>query len=382
MKPRKNILFVLESRATYGYAKNVINELKNWENLEFKTLITGMHLLDEMGGSIEEIKADGLRIDFKVQLKPEGLGRSSWAKGMGKAMPELAQAIDDADPDIVMIFGDRAETLMACITVAYMGIPIAHVQAGDKSGHIDDAARYAIAKLSHIHFASCNDSKQRLQKLGEQEFRIFDTGAPQLDDMDGSFAWPDHLPGLKNIKDEKFIMLVMHPLFVERSEAYQQIQDTYLACESFGLPIVWIYPNNDLGYDKIIEFIDSKSSQQNTFVFKNLARHDYLALLQRASVLVGNSSSGILEAPSYQTPVVNIGDRQRGRLQAANILNSDVGLDEVKQAIDTALNSEGFRDICSQSTNPYGDGRASERICGILDEVNLDKKLIDKVTIY
>jgi len=254
---KRKILITLESRATYGYSRNVMRAMREFPELELATLVTGMHLMPEMGNSVDLIRGDGFPVTAEVPLAPSSSGAGAWARAMGGAMAGFADAIERIAPDIVLLSGDRAETITLCMTAAYMGIPIAHIQAGDKSGHIDDAARYAIAKLAHVHFASCEDSANRLRGLGEQEFRIFNTGAPQLDDINRDFKATSLRVGERDIDlSSPYLLLIMHPVMAERDEVSRQISDTLEACLASELPVVWIYPNSDLGYDDIVHVID------------------------------------------------------------------------------------------------------------------------------
>ena len=380
---KRRILVTLESRATYGYSRNVMRGMREFPDLELTTLVTGMHLMQELGNSINLIRADGFPVTKEVPLVPSGRGAGAWAHAMGNAMAEFADAMEQIAPDIVLLSGDRAETMTLCMTAAYMGIPIAHIQAGDKSGHIDDAARYAIAKLAHIHFASCEDSANRLRGLGEQEFRIFNTGAPQLDDINRDFRAVGLRVGERDIDlSRPYLLLIMHPVMAERDEIGRQISNTLEACLASGLPIVWIYPNNDLGYDCILQTIEHYNGHPQVLPVANLERDDYFKLLFNAAALVGNSSSGILEAPSFKVPVVNIGSRQRGRPQASNILNCITTRESIAAAINTALNDSKFKQACTRAVNPYGDCKSSPRICEVLRTMPLDRRLLDKETTF
>ena len=302
---------------------------------------------------------------------------------MAKGMEGFADTLEKLMPDIVLLFGDRAETMTLCLTAAYMGIPIAHVQAGDKSGHIDDSSRYAIAKLGHIHFASCQDSAERLRKLGEQEFRIFNTGAPQLDDIDRNFQDSSVIieGSLFDLR-KSYLLLLMHPVMVEREETSNQIEAAIESCLETKLNVIWIAPNSDLGHKDILKLISKYENYPNIKTVKNLERDIFLKLLYNCKALVGNSSSGILEAPSFKVPVINIGSRQRGRPQADNIVNCDNKKVSIKNSLKKVLNDYEFLDLCKKAINPYGDGKSSERICKILSEINLDKKLLDKQIMY
>ena len=264
-----------------------------------------------------------------------------------------------------------------------MGIPIAHIQAGDKSGHIDDSARHAIGKFAHIHLASCQDSVDRLTKMGEQDFRIFDVGAPQLDNIVNIDYKSDSidLDGEIINLNEPYILMVQHPVMAEVLEAGNQIKETLEACEQSNMPTYIIYPNSDLGYKQIVNGI--KSSNSNNFkILKNVERDSYLRLLSNCSVLVGNSSSGILEAPSFKIPVINIGNRQRGRPQAGNIINSEFSADIIYSKIKFCLNDKTYRSNLKNVFNLYGDGKSSERICEILSTIDLSPILLDKECTY
>jgi len=383
MMPRK-ILTVLESRATYGYAKNVMSVMPDFPGLELMTLVTGMHLIPEMGNSIDLIREDGFPISAEVHLAPGDESRGAWSRALGNGITGYSEVFERLEPDIILLSGDRIETTGCCITGAYMNIPLAHIQAGDKSGHVDDLARMAIAKLAHIHFASCEDSAERLRKLGEQNFRIYNVGAPQLDNIIGrDFSAQSVQVGETTIDaTEPYILIVQHPVLVERQDAQNQMIATVKACAAFGLPVVWIYPNADLGYRQIIRVIEDWRDAASLTLLQNVERDQYLQLLANAAVLVGNSSSGILEAPSFKVPVVNIGNRQRGRQQASNIINCGHDEGEIAVAIETCLNEETFKRTSMKAVNPYGDGKSGLRICDILQNIELDRNLLDKQTVY
>lgn len=376
-------MVTLESRATYGYSKNVMREMQNYSELDLATLVTGMHLMPEFGLSMELIEQDGFPVSAAVPLAPDGDGVGAWSRAMGEGIAGFSEALLKLSPDIVLLSGDRAETLALCVAAAYMGIPIAHIQAGDKSGHIDDAARYAIAKLAHIHLASCEDSAERLIKLGEQEFRIFNVGAPQLDDMTRDFSATSIThDDVEYSLEEPYILLLQHPVMAEKDDVQRQMQESVEACLSSDLRLIWIYPNSDLGYRDIISVIDDYRDHRRVTLFNNLNRDKFLTLLYNAEALVGNSSSGVLEAPSFRVPVVNIGNRQRGRPQASNILNCEHDRGAIVRTLNTALKDDEFRRRRTEAVNPYGDGQSSPRICKVLGTIPIDHRLMDKETTF
>ena len=381
---QRRILVTLESRATYGYAKNVMNAMKDYPELELLTLVTGMHLVPELGNSIDLIEQDGFPITARVPLHGGDESCGAWSKALGAGIEGFANVYEKLNPDIILLSGDRIETFGCCVAAAYMGIPIAHIQAGDKSGHIDDSARHAIGKFTHIHLASCEDLADRLRKMGEQDFRIFNVGAPQLDNIVDKDYRADFVEVNGQIMDlsKPYVLMVQHPVMAELNEAGEQARATLEACAQSGLPVYIIYPNSDLGYKQIIKGIEESRASGQFNVLENVEREAYLKLLANAAVLVGNSSSGILEAPSFRIPVVNIGNRQRGRPQAENLLNCGYSTSEIAATIDKALNDGVYREAAARAVNLYGDGQSAPRICEILRDIPLDQKLIDKECTY
>jgi GDP/UDP-N,N'-diacetylbacillosamine 2-epimerase (hydrolysing) len=383
MPSRRRILITLESRATFGYSVNVIKRAMSDPALDVQTLVTGAHLMPELGSTQSMLHQAQIPISASVPLSP-GAGRAGWPVAMGHAISGFAEAYDRLDPDIVLISGDRGETFALAVSAVYMGIPVAHIQAGDKSGHIDDAARMALAKLVHVHFAPGRDAVERLRRLGEQEFRIFDTGAPQLDDMVGrSFKREKiNLGGVDFDLARPYIVMIQHPVMHEYGRVAEQVESTLRACLAVGMPIVWIYPNSDSGFRDILPIIQREGGHDHIFAVPNLDREDYLTILANCACLVGNSSSGLLEAPTFRIPVVNIGNRQRGRPQAANVVNTSYETHEIESAIRRTQTDKAFREGCSRAVNPFGDGQSSQRIVGILRDISIDDVLLEKQTIY
>lgn len=379
----RRVLVTLESRATIGYSSNVMKAMEMDPSLEVQTLVTGMHLMPELGNTIELLEEMNVPISATVPMQPEE-GQTGWAKGLGNGIAGFADAYRTLQPDIVLISGDRIESFGLCVAAAYAGIPVAHIQAGDKSGHIDDAARMAMAKLSHIHFAPGPDSVQRLKRLGEQEFRIHEVGAPQLDDMvDRDFkARSLNIDGREFDLTKPYLLLLQHPVMAEQEWATKQMEETIEGCLASNLPIFAIFPNSDLGFRGVLDVLNSRQDADIIFEFPNVGRDEYLTLLANATCLVGNSSSGILEAPTLNVPVVNIGDRQRGRPQATNILNCRHDREAIRGAIEKTLGDAEFKAACAAAINPFGDGRSGPRIAKVLSEVVLDKRLMDKETTY
>lgn len=381
---KRRIAVIASSRATYGYKRKVINLINKSARLELQLIVTGMHLLKEYGYSVKDIEADGFPIAAKVEMMVGGDTPSAWAKSVGVEIQNLAQVFSMLRPDIVLVTGDRAEMFAAAITASYMNIPVAHIQAGDVSGHIDGSARHAITKLSHIHFPSCKDSAKRVEKMGEEKWRIFNVGAPQLDAI-------IHDPKLSkkelNVKlgvdlNQPTILVLQHPILVENDKSYDQMKQTMEVIAELKIQTLVVYPNVDSGGAEIIRAIKEYENLPFIYTFRNVERQIFISLLKAVSVIVGNSSCGILEAPSFKLPAVNIGNRQRGRMQANNVINVPHKREEIANAINKALFDNDFKRDLRNCINPYGDGKSSGRIVKVLKDIELNEQLLDKKIVY
>tara|TARA_Y100000389_G_C17468810_1_gene528306 strand:+ start:3381 stop:4535 length:1155 start_codon:yes stop_codon:yes gene_type:complete len=382
---KKKICFIGTSRATYGYKKNILKLLENENKIKTYYIVTGMHLSKQHGYSINEIIKDKISIYKKFNMLSNNKDdHLSFVKTLSKEMEKFSEILNKIKPDILVVTGDRAEMFIAAVTAVYMGIPVAHIQAGDLSGHIDGSVRHAITKISHIHLASCKDSADRVFKMGEQKWRIFNVGAPQLDEL-------VKLKKIKNKKllnkfnineNENFFLIIFHPVLYDIKSASAQINLILKSLEKYNFKKVLIYPNIDTGNSKIIKIIQKFKRKKNYEIVKNLNRGNFLTLLKYASILIGNSSSGILEAPTFKTPVLNIGNRQRGRIQANNIVNTDFKETKIIQSINYILNNKKFKNNLNKCRNPYGNGSSSKKIIKILKNIKLNQKLLDKEMTY
>lgn len=383
MKNRK-ICIVTEARATYGYSRPVIRLIEGSPGLDLSLVVTGMHLLKEYGNTVEEIERDGFPIAAKVDMAMGGGSPTAWAKSLGVGIQSLAQVYDGLTPEIVLLFGDRAEVLAATVAAAYMNIPVGHVQSGDLSGHIDGSARHAITKLAHLHFPSCEDSAERVRRLGEEDWRIFNVGAPQLDEIiHGPRVDAGHLARTLRLDlNEPVLVVVQHPVLTEIDEARNQMIATMEVIEDLELQTVLIYPNVDAASEETIQVIHEYEHLPFVRTFRSLDRDLFVTLLDHASALIGNSSCGILEAPSFKLGVVNIGSRQRGRLQAPNVINVNHDRKEIAAAVERILGDEAFKRTLDRCVNPYGDGRSAERIVRVLSDIDIGGPLLHKTMTY
>jgi UDP-hydrolysing UDP-N-acetyl-D-glucosamine 2-epimerase len=295
---------------------------------------------------------------------------------------ELPTALQRIKPDFILLAGDRGEQLMGAIAGLHMGIPVAHIQAGELSGNVDGIVRHAITKLAHIHFAANEQFAERVRRLGEHDFRIFVTGAPLVDELTAGLVTTETDLRLRyRLKEnERLILTVQHPLTEEESQAGDQVSETINALTEINWPTIFVYPNGDAGSELIRSRL-VKLKRPHIRLFRNLPRQDYLGLMKMADVVVGNSSSGIMEAPSFGKPAVNIGRRQNGRPQALNVVNAGNCKDEIVTAVRVATSPE-FVAKARLASNPYGDGTASGKIIKVLKEIEINARLLNKEMAY
>lgn len=365
------------SRGEWGYLRPILEKFKR-NKMSFSLFVSNMHLLAEKGSSYKEIENDGFHIDEKIYMNVNGPDDIAWPKSLGLLALQLPDLFSKYNTSLLLLAGDRAESLAAAMSAYYSEIPIAHIQAGERSGHKDGMARHAIGKLAHIHFASNEDAANRLVEFGEQDFRIFEVGAPQIDDM-----LSERLFNLKILRSkisalkDKFALCVMHPTSENPEECANYIKMIDKACRSNNIQQIWIYPNNDSGSNLIVDEI-SKYKSNDSIYFRNLERKMYLSLLQQSSFIIGNSSSGILEAPSFKKMSINLGKRQQDRLQAESVIHIDhPSFKNISFEIANILDGK-YSQNAKNAINPYGQGDSSQKIVKILKELNLDSKLTSK----
>lgn len=381
---KRRIGVITGTRATYGYSRRLMKMIDASPRSELVLIVTGMHLLKEYGYSVGEIERDGLPIAARVDMAVGGDTGAAWAKSLGVEIQGMAQAFDMLKPEILLVSGDRGEMLAATLAAAYMNIPVAHLQSGDVSGHIDGSARHAITKLCHVHFPACEDSAKRVERLGEEKWRIFNVGAPQLDEVvqGKKFTQKELEKKLSISLNQPTLLVIQHPVLIEIAQARQQMRETMEAVKELGYQALVIYPNVDAGGEEIIRVIKEYESLPFVHTFRNIDRIVFLSLLEHVGLLIGNSSCGILEAPSFKLPAINIGERQRGRMRACNVIDVGYSKKEILIAVKTVLTDKKFKKKLATCTNPYGDGDSSKRILKILEEIDITPALLDKQITY
>jgi GDP/UDP-N,N'-diacetylbacillosamine 2-epimerase (hydrolysing) len=377
------LMFLTGSRGEWGYIRPLIRLCAEQESIDYRLCATNMHLLPNFGLTVNELIQDQITVHHKLYTALDGYTHATMAKSLGLLVSSFVDVIVSDRPDWIVLAGDRWEQMAGAIVGAFCYVPIAHIQAGEVSGNIDGMTRHAIGKYSHLHLAANVDACDRLRKLGEEEFRVHNVGAPQLDELrNGEYSeMADASQRLGINLNDEFILVVQHPVTDSAQHSLEEIRQTLSALNHFEQNKIVILPNNDAGSSLIKEGIEEFRSG-NYFVFASLSRADYLCLLNHAVCIIGNSSSGLLEAPSFQTPAINLGDRQRGRVRASNVIDQKYISEEIVKTLNYVLSDLKFRDEVKKCINPYGDGRSSERILEILRSTKIDSRLLAKNLTY
>tara|TARA_Y100000591_G_C21822563_1_gene694545 strand:+ start:843 stop:2009 length:1167 start_codon:yes stop_codon:yes gene_type:complete len=388
MKNKKKLIIGITGiRSEYDIMSSVFKEIKKSQKLNLKLIVTGAHLSKKYGYTVNEILKDGFKIAHKFKSLQETGGLESRAIGLGLQVKRLAKVIKNLSPDFILVLGDREESMTAGIISAYLNIPLIHIGGGDRVvGNIDDQIRHSVTKLAHIHIVTNKESKKRVLNLGEQAFRVFNFGNPGLDRF---LNTPDKkikkIPELRNFilsDDEKYLVLIQHPLSSEFEFAPQQMKITLDAIKEVGMKTLIIYPNSDVGSSGMIKMIQSYQNLNFVKIIKNIPRNSFINILRKCSCLLGNSSCGILEAPILKIPVINIGNRQKARLHARNVIFVDHNKKEIINALNYVMYNKKYRRMLSNVKNPYGDGKSSKKIVKLIEKIDINKKLLIKDITY
>lgn len=373
-KSNLKYLFICGSRGEWGYIRPIIKECIK-QKIKYGIVLCNMVLVDRYGSLNNEIKKE-FNVIEEIDMSIEGSSHYTMVKSLHIYGINFIETLKRERPQWVILAGDRGEQLISSICSSFCYIPIAHIQAGERSGNIDNTSRLALARFSHLHFAANNDAYQRLLKSGEEKKRIFNVGAPQLDEIRNKeflnkYQFKKKYPNLNN-----FILVVFHPITEEFNKLKIYINNLCSALDAFKEQKVWILPNNDAG-SSIIRNNIFKNRNSNSVYFRNLSRVDYLGFLNTCKILVGNSSSGIIESPSFNKISINVGNRQNERIQSNLTLNCDYTKNEIKKSIFKGLNMKVKKNI----TNPYGDGKSSKKILEIIKKTSFKNNfLIKKIT--
>ncbi len=384
MKYRK-ICVVTTTRADYGLLYWLIKEIAEDPELELSLIATGMHLSSEFGMTVREIEKDGFHIDRRIEMLLSSSSERGIVKSMGVAMISFADALKEIAPDIIVILGDRFEIVPVAMASVVFKIPVAHIHGGETSqGAIDEAFRHSVTKMASIHFPATETYRNRIIQMGESPDLIFNLGAPGIDSI---YILPllDKLELAESLQfslQGTVAMVTFHPVTTESGTALLQVENMLKAIEDAGIRAIFTKANADADGSiingRLAEFCQNRPD--NFKLFDNLGQTRYLSCMKNLDLMLGNSSSGIIEAPSFRLPVVNIGDRQKGRMRAPNVIDVGNSVAEIRGGITRALSND-FRTSIKDIENPYDrfrDGQTSHRIMQVLKTVELSENLIKK----
>lgn len=376
----RRIGVVTVGRSDYGILYPVLRAIQAEPELQLQLIVSGAHLSQCHGSTITEIERDGFEIAARVRMLLSDDSPESVSMSMGIGVVNFASAYKTLRPDILLILGDRFEALSAAVSALPLRIPIAHIHGGELTqGAMDDAIRHAITKLSHIHFAAAPEYAQRIKQMGEQPDRVFVTGSPVVDSIQNEEPLSlQELEKSLGVPVQGAMLVTYHPQTLQHERTEERISTLLDVLAKFENHLLFTYPNADMDnaviINRILEFADR---HHRAHVFVNLGRRKYHSLQRYVAAMVGNSSSGIIEAASFQLPVVNIGDRQKGRLRTPNIVDVPDDSIAIAEAIRRALSKE-FRSSVAAMKSPYGVGDSSQKIVKILKSVVLDGSLLQK----
>lgn len=376
---KRRVLAVTGIRSEYDILYPVLKVLSDCETFEVRVVVCGAHLSEHHGLTYEHIIKDSFVIVDKIDYLFMTNRDVQRAKGVGILTYALSQTVEREDPDFLIVVGDREEAIATAIVGNYHKKLVAHIGGGDPVyGNADDPIRFAVSKLSHIHLTTAKEYSENLLKIGEEEFRIFFVGNPSYYNIHNtpSISLNELSEYLQfDITDSNYIVFIKHPLSSEKEKTYEQMKIALEAVNKFSVyynfKVVGIYPNTDPGFYDILRAVSEYSGSPYIKFFKTLERKYFVNLMRNAKCLVGNSSMGILEAPFYKLPVVNIGNRQRGRLNAGNVEFVEYEIDKIFKAIEKAVFDENYRNYIKTIQNPFGDENAPFKIRDILQKIDL-----------
>jgi GDP/UDP-N,N'-diacetylbacillosamine 2-epimerase (hydrolysing) len=366
----RKICVVTGSRADYGLLRWVMQGIRGAPELELQVIATGMHLSPRFGLTYREIENDGIRIDRKVDMELGSDSPAGIARSMGLGLVGFGEALEQLQPDLMLVLGDRFEILPAVVAATLARIPVAHLHGGETTeGAFDEAIRHAITKMSHLHFVAAEEYRDRVIQLGEHPDRVFLVGGLGIDsikslpllDRSALEVSLDFALGRKNL------LITFHPVTLDSGTSAQQMSELLAAVATLqGTHLIFTMPNADTDSHVLFDMIDQfVSEHRNARAFASLGQLRYLSCIKHVDGVVGNSSSGLTEVPSFRKGTINIGDRQRGRLMAQSVINCAPERQSIAAALEQ-LYSPSFRATLATVRNLYGDGGASERIVQVL----------------
>ena len=383
---KRRVLGITAIRSEYFLQRPILRAIMDHPELELSLVVTGAHLSPLHGHTIKEIEADGFPIAARIESLIFSDRDAARLKGAAAQLQVLAHVVDELRPDWLLVPADREESITLALCGTYMNIATAHYAAGDRVvGNADDMLRHAVSRVSHLMLTTHEQARERLIKAGEQAWRVHNVGHAGIDRMrtaeELTAAELAHALGVDEIR-ECYAVVVQHPLTSEIANAGKHIRETLAAGLELGLQLFVSYPNSDPGSNQIIEVIEEYRSDPRVHVFRNIPDREFVNLLRRATVLLGNSSLGLLEAPYLKLPVVNVGRRQSERHHASNVFFVAPERESIVTQVRAIMEDEETKRTISACENPFGDGHAGERVADLLATTPLDSTLLNKDITY
>lgn len=383
---KKSICIVTGTRAEYGLLSPIIKQLIATNSFELKIVATGMHLSEDFGFTYKEIEADGISIDAKIDVLQSDDSNKAMSKAIGIGVIGFAEYFDKNQPDMVVVLGDRFEIFAAAIAAAVACIPIAHLYGGETTeGAVDEFFRHSITKMSYLHFTSTEQYRQRVINMGEAPDRVFNVGATGVENiLSMPLMTKDELTQSIGFDlNSPYALVTFHPVTLEKNTATKHIEDLLSALdETNGLNYIFTKANADANGRAINKKIDAYCEEKgNAIAFTSMGVLRYLSAMKYCEMVIGNSSSGIMETPSFKKPTINIGDRQKGRICAKSVISCEPEKHVIINSIDKARSQQFLQEIANQIT-PYGDGETSEKIVAVIKDFLDNDKINHKKSFY
>jgi GDP/UDP-N,N'-diacetylbacillosamine 2-epimerase (hydrolysing) len=372
----KKVLAFTGIRSDYDLMSGLYSKMLEDPQIELGLIVCGAHLSETYGYTVQYIEKDNIPIIAKVESLLDSNSPASRIKSASILMQSCIHTVEAFNPDVIIYAGDREEVIVGALLGAYMGIPTAHFFGGDHAtdGNVDNTVRHACSKLSSIHFVTHENHKQRLIKIGEMENRIYVIGNPALDKYINTEKIDKKtiLNRLGRENWDEYAVLIFHPTLGFETKSGLYFEQILTALRNNGINTFVSYPNSDAGNKNIIEIINKYAKDDNFSFYKNLERNVFINLMRNANFLIGNSSAGLIEAPSIPLAAINVGIRQRDRLATSNVIFVDQNIEAIMEAIQT-VNDKGFRNKLHKIKNPYGDGKSVSRALDLLKRIEFNK---------
>lgn len=370
-------------RGGFGALKRTLRAIAADPDLELQIVVSDMHLSDKFGKTLSEVQGE-FKIDAFIDMEQKGDSPADRSEAMGVCLRDASRVFEKLRPDLLLVLGDRGEVLSAVIAAINLGIPVFHVEGGDVTGNLDESFRHAITKMAHVHFPSNTEAAERIKRMGEEDWRVHVAGDAHIDPIvAGEYNSPQEMRAKYGLGEEKYLIVLQHSVTTEPEKSKDQMAEVMAAVEKTGLPAIVVYPCSDQGYGGIIEVIEQYRNNPKFRIHKNIPAPDFLGLLAGAEAIVGNSSSGIKEAPYLYVPAINIGKRQKDRPRDRAVIDvPDSEREAILSAINKARFDAGYRSNLSACRSLYGEGRCAETIVKTIKETPLDVKLFEKRMAY